>query len=62
MSKRIAEILEECRVVAQNAESDVDIKTALAIYGFTPEDLLGGKRCILMFLTCLACNRGRIRS
>lgn len=42
MGKRITEILEDCRVVAENAESDLDIKTGMATYGFTPEDLAGG--------------------
>lgn len=41
-SKRLAVILENCRIGVQNAESDQEIKTAIAPYGYTDEKLQPG--------------------
>ncbi|MGQ8336672.1 hypothetical protein ACUNWD_08985 [Sunxiuqinia sp. A32] len=43
MGKKLAEILEDCRVTVQNAQADNDIKLALAPFGYTDEELQGGE-------------------
>ncbi len=42
MSKKLSQILEDCRVMVQNAANDEQIKTALSVYGYTDEELNTG--------------------